>query len=78
MERKYLLFNNPLSWLGVLAGIGALYLFMEYFAHALRDYEFAVGFILAVISVVMVNLCYWLERRHLEKSAPAIRQEESD
>ncbi len=78
MERKYLLFKNPLSWGGLLVGLGTLFLFMEYFAYALRGYDFAVGFILAVIALVTVNLCYWLERRHQEKADSSVLQEESD
>ncbi|MET0089752.1 MAG: hypothetical protein ABW068_06975 [Candidatus Thiodiazotropha sp.] len=77
MERKYLLFNSPLSWIGLLAGLGMLFLFMEFFAYSLRGYDFAVGFILALIALVTVNLCYWIERRHQEKADSAARQEES-
>ncbi len=77
MERKYLLFNSPLTWIGLLAGIGALFLFMEFFAYSLRDYDFAVGFILAVIAVVTVNLCYAIERRHRKRNSLKVQQEES-
>ncbi|MEJ2405682.1 MAG: hypothetical protein P8171_15555 [Candidatus Thiodiazotropha sp.] len=77
MGRKYLLFNSPLTWIGLLAGMGALFLFMKFFAYALRDYDFAVGFILAIIAVVTVNLCYAIERRHQKRMTLNVQQEES-
>jgi hypothetical protein len=66
MQRKYILFHSPLAFAVLFAGLGVMFLGLVFFAHLLRGYDFAVAFIMAIISIVTVGLSFNIEQAYVE------------
>lgn len=66
MARKYILFHSPLAFAVLIAGLGVMFLGLAFFAHLLRGYDFAVAFIMAILSIVTVSLSFTIEQAYLE------------
>jgi hypothetical protein len=67
MRKKYILFNNPLTVLILLISIAALVIGVPILASLWRESDFAVGFFIACISVIMVNLIFAAENKLVDK-----------
>jgi hypothetical protein len=67
MRKKYIFFNNPLTIVILVASIVVFVVGVPILASLWRESDFAVGFFIACISVIMVNLVFAAENKRVNK-----------
>jgi hypothetical protein len=69
MNKKYIFFNNPATILVLIGGIGVLVIGVSVLSSLWRGNDFAVGFFIACISVIMVNALIASENKNSKNTA---------
>jgi cytosine/uracil/thiamine/allantoin permease len=69
MNKKYILFNNPATLLIIIGGIVILVIGVSVLSSLWRGNDFAVGFFIACISVILVNAVFAFENKNRYKSS---------
>jgi hydrogenase/urease accessory protein HupE len=78
MEKKYIFFNNPVTLVILIIGLFAMVAGVAFLANKFRGYDFAVGFYIAVISIITVSAAYSAENRQIDRNAVEDRVQETD
>jgi multidrug efflux pump subunit AcrB len=77
MNKKYLLFNNPITPLIIICAIVILVIGIDFLAQRWSGNDFAVSFFIGCVSLILVNAIMAAENRSRKENVVEETEEES-